>query len=214
MSTRQNYTTKRLFLRSLTPSAVSFLLCGLFGFIVVASNIVLLSVTIGTALPSVLDGQWAIAYTQNVVQPLSTFLANNAFNKSLVALLWGSAGFIAYVAFEYSVHWSKTLKQARNDVQMARGRIVEHPLKDEFWKSVRWRGGVIIAAVMFFIAMQPLLNNASSVASEFVVSKQLATDSLRVVLAILEWALFWHGCVVLLRLFTLRTRMFGDDKLY
>lgn len=214
MSLRQMYTTKQLIKRSLLPSGMSFLLCLVLGFGLVAINIVLLSVDVGTSLPGILDGQWAIAYTQHVVQPLTTFLSNNTFNKLLVALLWGLAGFTMYVGFEYVMHWKKTLRDTQHDVQMARGAIVEHPMQDEFWKMVRWRVIVIACTLVFIVIMQPLLSHAMKVAPEFVVSKDLVNDGVMAGIAMLEWAIFFHGMVVALRLYTMRTRMFGDDLLY
>lgn len=65
--------------------------------ILVATNIVLQSVDIGTSLPGLLDGQWSIAYTQYVVQPLTELLSSEKLNKALVAALWGLAGFVIYV---------------------------------------------------------------------------------------------------------------------
>ena len=200
--------------RSLLPSGISLLLCLVIGFVLVAVNIVLLSVDFGTSLPGVLDGQWAIAYTQHVVQPLTTFLSNNTFNKLMVALLWGVAGFTLYVAFEYFVHWQKRLKEAEHEVQMARGEMVSQPLKAEFWRMVRWRAAVLVAGVLFLIIMQPFLRHAMGVAPHFVVSDNLVADGVQAGLAMLEWAVFLHGLLVLLRLYSMRTRMFGDDELY
>ncbi len=211
---RANLTTKKLFLRSLLPSPTSFLLCGIVGFLTVVSAILLSSVTVGTSLPGVFDGQWAIVYTQNVVQPLTTFLSNNLFNKLLVAGLWGFAGFIVYVAFEYVMHNRKALNDTKHDIQMARGQIVQQPLKDEYWASVKWRVGVVIGGIIFVIAMQPFLHHATGVAPKFVLSQHLGADSIQVAIAIVEWSVFWHGFVVFLRLYLQRTRIFGDDKLY
>jgi|GEM_PF-2446240 len=211
---RQNYTTAQLIRRSLTPSGMSALICLVIGFLLVAINIVLLSVDVGTSLPGVFDGQWSIAYTQHVVQPLTTFLSNNTLNKSLIALFWGMAGFSLYITFEYVVHWRKTLDETRNDVMMARGQIVQHPMENEFWKLMRYRICVIVGYIAFFIIMQPLMRHAVDVAPHFVVSRNIAHDGLQAAIAMLEWALFIHGFVVFLRLYTFRTRMFGDDKLY
>jgi hypothetical protein len=214
MSSRSNLTTRKLLWRSLSPSPTSFLLCGIVGFFTVVSAILLSSVTVGTSLPGLLDGQWAIVYTQNVVQPLTTFLSNNLFNKLLVAALWGLAGFIVYVGFEYVIHGRKALDETKHDIQMARGHVVEQPLKDEFWNSVKWRIGVIVGGILFVIIMQPFLHHATGVAPKFVLSQHLGSDSIQVAIAMVEWSVFWHGFVVFLRLYMQRTRIFGDDKLY
>src|ERR1051326_7423415 len=100
MSQRQKFTTARLILRSLTPSGATLFFCITIAFLLVGVNIVLQSVDVGTALPGILDGQWAIFYTEHVVQPLTQLLSSNTLNKFLIAVLWGVAGFTVYIGFE------------------------------------------------------------------------------------------------------------------
>jgi hypothetical protein len=214
MYPRSNLTTKKLLWRSFLPSPTSFLLTGIVGFFTVASSILLDSVTVGTALPGVLDGQWAIVYTQNVVQPLTTFLSNNLFNKLLVAGLWGFAGFVVYIIFEYVMHTRQDLRDTQHDIQMARGEIIQQPLKDEYWTNIKWRIAVVVGGIIFLVAMQPFLHHASSVPPKFVLSQNLAADSIQVAIAVIEWTILWHGIVVFLRLYLQRTRVFGDSALY
>jgi hypothetical protein len=203
-----------LILRSLRPSAVSLFWCVLVAIALVGINIVLQSVDVGTALPGLLDGQWAAAYTEHVVQPLTQLLNNNALNKMLIAVLWGAAGFVVYIAFEYFVHWSHRFHESKNNIRMARGGTIEHPMAESFWQSVWWRAGVLVAGLLFLIAVQPLLNDALSVADRLLFSDNLLRDGLKTVLAVVEWAFVLHGFVVFLRLYTMRTRLFGDDELY
>jgi hypothetical protein len=214
MSTRQNLTTGQVLWRSLSPSPSSLILCGVIAFLLEAVNIILLTVDAGTSLPGVLDGQWAVAYTEHVVQPLTTFLSNNTFNKLLVAGLWGLAGFLVYVGFEYLLHGTKSFRDTQTEVQMARGRIVEQPLKNQFWRAVWWRLGVICAGISFIIVMQPLINHALGVAPAFVVASNLWYDAWQALTAVMVWTLLMHGLVVFIRLYTMRTRIFGDEQLY
>lgn len=97
---------------------------------------------------------------------------------------------------------------------MARGGKIERPLIGSFWQAVAWRAGVIIAGILFLLLIQPLLNHALSVADDVLLSTNLLRDGLKTVLAVAEWALVLHGLVVFLRLYTQRTRLFGDDELY
>jgi len=214
MSQRQQYTNAQLLLRSLTPSSVSGFLCFGIAFLLVAVNIVLRSVSVGTALPGFLDGQWAISYTENVVQPLTELLSSNTLNKLLIAGLWGGAGFVVYIGFEYAVHSLRSLHESQTNIRMARGGAIERPLANGFWTSVVWRAAVVIVAIVFLIAVQPLLSDAIGVAEVAVLSTNLTNDGLKVLRAIAEWTLILHGLVVLMRLYGRRTRLFGDDKLY
>lgn len=216
MSQRQIYSTKRLILRSLQPSAVSLFVCAVMAFTMVGLNILLRSVDVGLTLPSVFDGQWAIAYSEHVVQPLTEILNNNLLNKSLIAIMWGFAGFVVYVGFEYGVHSFKELRQSRGDIRMARGGQVEYsPLTQNYWRGIWWRTGVLLGGIVFFfIATVPLLAHAFGIAEAAIVSENISRDGLRVLLAMLEWAVCLHAFVVFLRLYTMRTRLFGDEALY
>lgn len=214
MSAKPKYSSFDLLIRCFKPSAVSIFFCLTAAFLLVVANIVLQSVAVGTSLPGLLDGQWAIAYTEHVVQPLTELLSSNTLNKMLIAALWGLAGFIVYVGFEYIIHWSHNLRESQESIRMARGGKIERPLIGSFWQAVAWRAGVIIAGILFLLLIQPLLNHALSVADDVLLSTNLLRDGLKTVLAVAEWALVLHGLVVFLRLYTQRTRLFGDDELY
>lgn len=189
-------------------------ICLVAAIFIVFSIIVLQSVRIGTALPGLLDGEWAVIYTEHVVQPLTEFFSNATLNKSFVALIWGIAGFIVYIGFEYGTRQYRALKQARHDVAIQQGSVLVHPMQRDFTRAAIWRSVIVLLAVLFLIVTQPMLKNAVDSAPAFVMSRDISHDGIKVVLSIFEWWLFWHGFVVLIRLYTMRTRIFGDDKLY
>jgi hypothetical protein len=214
MATKE-FTTGQLIRRSLTPSGISGLLCVTIGLVLVIVHAVLLSINFGTTLPGVLDGQWSIAYSENVVQPLTSFFTNGTLNKMLVAVLWGCIGLAVYMGFEYGIHVYGTMKETQSQVALNRyGSYEERPMQQYFMRSLLWRVGVIVGAFVYLIAMQPVLGYAMSVIPDLILSRDLAQDGPRALGAALIWALFCHGCVVLMRLYTQRTRLFGDDKLY
>jgi hypothetical protein len=211
----RTYTTGQLIVRSLTPSPTSGFLCFGIGLLLAVIHIVLLSVSVGTALPGVLDGQWAVTYTDNVVEPLNTFFTNGAFNKLLVAVLWGGVGLVVYLGFEYAVHSYQNMKNARRQVVLnANGAWEQRAMQNDFLKSALWRVGVLVAGLIFLICMQPLFRIAFSTAPQVVTSQSLTSSAPRILGSALVWMLFLHGCLVLLRLYTQRTRIFGDESLY
>lgn len=214
MPARPKYSSAQLIIRSLRPSAASTFWCLLIAALLVGVNVVLRSVSTGTALPGVLDGQWAVSYTENIVQPLTELLSNNILNKLLVAMLWGVAGFVVYIGFEYGLHWLRDWRESRTNIRMARGNVIERPLTENFWRAALWRTGVLLAGIIFLIAVQPLLRDALEATQGAVVSENLLQDGLQLLFAVLEWAVVLHGLVVFLRLYTMRTRLFGDSGLY
>jgi len=89
-----------------------------------------------------------------------------------------------------------------------------HATQQEANRAILWRIGVAVGFIIFFLLMQPLLRNAGSVVPRFIVSQEIGKDALRLLFAAGEWWLFWHGVVVAIRLYVMRTRIFGDDQLY
>jgi hypothetical protein len=197
------------------PSGISGFICITIGLALVIAHIVLLSVSFGTSLPGVLDGQWSAAYTENIVQPLSTFFANNTFNKLIVAALWGAVGLGVYMGFEYSVHTYKTAQETKRQVALGtNGNWSQRPMRSYFWSSFIWRVSMIALGILYLVLVQPLLRFAMDAAPQLVVSQNIVADSPKALVAALIWAFFLHGCLVIMRLYTQRTRLLGDDILY
>src|ERR1700754_20819 len=86
----------RLF-RALLPSPISILAGMVASMTIVGGYLVIQSVHIGTSLPDIFDGQWGVAYTNNIVQPLTTIFSNNTVGKASTAFLWGLAGLALYI---------------------------------------------------------------------------------------------------------------------
>ena len=214
MTSNQRFSPTALLLRSFMPSAASAFFCVLAAVILVATNIVLQSVDIGTSLPGLLDGQWSIAYTQYVVQPLTELLSSEKLNKALVAALWGLAGFVIYVGFEYAIHTARNLRESHENIRMGRGGTIERPLIASFWRAMAWRFGVILGGIIFLAIFHPLLGDALAISGKVLLDADLVKSSLLVARAVVEWTFMLHGLVVFLRLYTQRTRLFGDDALY
>lgn len=212
---RQDLTPFQLVLRSLTPSAVSFGTCLLVAVVFTLFHIVLSSVSAGTALPGVLDGQWAVAYTQNVAQPLAEFFGNATLNRLTVACMWGVVGLIVYLGFEYGVHTYHAARDAQKEVVLSASGVYQpRPRQYDYIWSMLWRAGTLVVAVLFIIAIQPLISHALQVAPEVVSSRDFMASGPKVLSALAVWTLVCHNFVVFARLYTMRTRVFGDEKRY
>ena len=135
-------------------------------------------------------------------------------SEPAATILTSGIGLGVYMGFEYGIHAYQTMQESRRQVALnAYGAWQEQAMQRSFLQSMLWRVGVIVLGMVFFAAMQPLFSYALSVAPQIVVSRDLQHDGLRAAGAAMVWALFFHGCVVLMRLYTMRTRLFGDDKL-
>lgn len=215
MHENKSYSTLYLIGRSLIPSAIGVAVCLCFGACLIGLHMLMLSLSLGTSLPTVLDGQWGIAYTNSIVQPLQTLFNNLAFNNVLIIVLWGVAGLATYFLFEYIVYIRRDWRAAENEIQMVgERRIVLHPARATFLLTVLWRMGVLVAAAIVFIAMQPLLQFLVSADSAIVAGDlPIRVSILKITLELVGWAVCAHGFVVFLRLFLMRTRLFGDQAI-
>lgn len=175
----------------------------------------LLSLTAGTSLPNLFDGQWGVAYTNNVVGPIEHLTNNLTVNNILTLALWGVAGLCFYVLAEYSWHLLSDWRHAEHDIKMSsEGRVIAHPARRTFLATVLWRMGVLCVAAIGFLFIQPLIQRAFSAGPRIVLGQLRFADALgQVALAILIWMFLTHGFVILLRLFLMRTRIFGDTAI-
>jgi len=193
---------------------MSLALCICFGLLITIVHLLLLSLNLGTSLPTFFDGQWATAYTNGVVQPLESVLNNLAFNNVLLLILWGFAGLTTYFLVEYTMHIYHHWHQAEGDIQLAGGKVIYHPARRSFIKTVLWRSAVLIIATTAFIAAQPLLQDLLVADPRLVLGNlSLATSLRKLGLGLAGWVALAHCVVVFLRLFLMRTRLFGDPAI-
>ncbi len=200
----------RLLIRALTPSSASVLGCFGLAALIVVTHIIMVSLSYGTVLPSILNGDFAAGYTNHIVQPVETFLNNSTYARALAIVVWGCIGFVFYtvaaVIGGFVGHW----REAEDNVEMVgEGRFV-HPLRRSFGLSVLWRVALGIAGGVALMLLQPTFRWMFRV-DGFVFSNAFTLHDLyQVFLSIVVWALVLHGVTVFLRLYLLRTRLFGE----
>ena len=197
------------------PSPMSALLCALVGIGLVGVCLVVLSVSIGTSLPSLFGGEWSIAYTNHVVQPLLSLFSNFTLNKVLFLGLWGLAGLATYFAIEYGIRLFKSARGASHDIQVTPYGVVQHPGISPFFVSALWRAATLLLFLpLFALSLKPLLLQLSAVAPQVVLGHLAAGNTiLRLLALVVQFSLLAHAIVVFLRLFSMRMRLFGDDPI-
>jgi len=214
MIDNKHYSAPYLIGRSLLPSAISGLLCGCFSLLLIGVHLLLLSLSIGTALPQILDGQWGIAYTNAIVQPLQTLFNNLAFNNILGVMLWGVAGLATYLLIEYVMHLHSGWRHAEDDIQIVGEQIIYHPARRSFLTTVLWRVCILIIFIAVFVIAQLPLQRLLATDPGLVIGGLSLTSSVRkLTLELVGWTLFAHSVVVFLRLILMRTRLFGDSAI-
>lgn len=175
----------------------------------------MLSLSLGTSLPSLFGGQWGIAYTNTVVQPLLSIFANFTLNKILFLGLWAIAGLVTYLVIEYVIMLFRNLRSAEHDIQLTAEGIINHPAMSSFFVAALWRAAVLIVFVPgLAIAMQYPLQKLSTLGPRTVLGHVPGTSAiLQLLFLALLFTLLSHAIVVFLRLFAMRMRLFGDDPI-
>ncbi|HEY8999145.1 MAG TPA: hypothetical protein VIM53_02405 [Candidatus Saccharimonadales bacterium] len=200
----------RLLLRASAPSSASLLGCFGLATLIVASHIVMLSLSYGTVLPSIFDGDFAANYTNHIVQPLETLFNNSAYSRALAIVIWGCIGLAFYTVVTTVSGLFRRWREAENDVVMvAEGRYI-HPLRRSFVLSLLWRVGLGVAAVAALVVLQPTFKRLFSVDGRLFANTFTPHDLYEIFLSIFVWAVMLHAATVFLRLYLLRTRLFGE----
>lgn len=200
-------------LRSLSPSPISAIWCLVLGGTVVGGYLVMSSLSFGTSLPGVADGEWGVNYTNNVVRPLLALFSSLTLGNLAVVLLWGLAGLLVYFLVEYVVHIGQDLDSAEHTILITRSGVVQHPTIRAFLLATAWRFGVLLVFVPgLIVALQPPLQLLAKLGPQVVLGGVPDQDKvLRLLGLVLAFGLLFHGVVAFLRLMSMRTRLFGAD---
>lgn len=199
------------FLRSLLPSPISAAICLLLGFmlatfIVVASNLSEKASVSGNQVNSL-----AATYASHLVSPLEALWRNQAVAYVATALLWGLVGFLVYTLFEHVFAAYADWRKKDNYKLTSVGASEYAPQEKERFFRLVWRIGIVVGAFGLFLAVQPVLLQVVLAEGQFVPFVWSPSTIGSFLLQVITWAALFHGCVMALRLFFLRTRLFGDE---
>lgn len=179
----------------------------------VAAGTLLESLNVGTFLPNMLEGTWATAYTNTVVQPLESIFNSKAWSDAAIVVLWGFIGLLVYSLLEFIVEIAQDWREATRDARFTTSGSVPRTHIKEFLFRLFWRVTVVASALVLIVLLQPLLMYTFRTVHQLVLGLPLVTALKQLAYALAIITLIEHCCLVLLRLFTFRTRLFGDDRL-
>jgi hypothetical protein len=196
----------------LLPSPISAAVSIVFGLAVVGGYLVTQSVSIGTSLPDLFEGEWGVAYTNNIVQPLTTIFSNTTFGKAATAFVWGLGGLAVYIIVELATRTYHGLHEAKNNVQITGATVIHHPGLRDFFVALGWRIAVVgLFSVVFAVLVLPLAHSLAEAAPTIILGKISVPGVVRKLLPLVAGcALTAHLLTVFLRLFAMRMRLFGE----
>ena len=207
------HSTLYLTLRSLEPTPTSLVGCIFGGIIIVALNLLALSLNYGTILPTVLDGQWATAYTNHIVQPIESAINNPLLSGGINIVIWGLVGLLIYTVISYTAHSYHSWRETEANVQISEGVVIQHPLQKTHLLRAFWRLAVGVIFVIFLVIVRPIFRMLINIDERLFVGHISTHYILQILWAIVVWALILHVVLVCLRLYLFRTRL-GTDIMY
>lgn len=129
-------------------------------------------------------------------------------------LLWGMAGLAVYSVGEFVFRLYRDGREAGRDVQFVGQRVIQHPARREYMIRVIWRASVLLVALALVVVVHPLPANLLAADARLIAGAfSLAASIRRLVFAIICWTILAHCFVIFLRLFSMRTRLFGDEAI-
>ncbi|HUC89289.1 MAG TPA: hypothetical protein VMR45_00645 [Patescibacteria group bacterium] len=194
------------------PSPASAVGCFLASLGLVMLHVLYASITSRNYLPTFLGGNWAVNQFNGMFGWIEEFTGSEAVSGILQVLLWSLIGLVIFGVIEFCVKGYLTWRKASREVSfVGEGQVAPHPLSRNVLLVVLWRLFIGGCAIIFALTAWPLLRWVLSTDTTLLTGLPFSTSLWRFLLAILAWVFLLHCCVVLLRLYTLRTRLFGGE---
>jgi hypothetical protein len=194
----------------LAPSLTSLIGCFGIGILIVAFHIISLSLSYGTILPSIFNGNFAVNYTNYVVQPLETLFNNNYYGRAVTVIMWAIFGLIVYLIVVGISKFFGEWWEVEKDVEITNGGYYKHPLQRNFFFRLIWRIVLGMITVSLLIIGQGLFRHLFAIDKRLFVGQFKLIDIAEILLVILVWTCICHIATVILRLYLFKTRIFGE----
>jgi hypothetical protein len=199
----------KIFFHTLLPSSASIITGFLLALTIMGGHVLLVTLN-GEVRPAAFDDQALYAYNSNIVDPLLRLTNSSTLNNGLGILFWGIFGWILYAGVAFVASSISEWRLAKSEVRIASGTIVRSPMQRGLAVRLLWRFVIAILLIIYTMAIMPVMHYCLTNDWQMLVSSQI-TDTLPYFFKSLGvWLLVFHGYLVLLRLYMMRTRIFGE----
>lgn len=211
MSVQPHRSTSNLYLlaRSILPSWLSISV-GFLGACVISGAHILAITLNGKALPSSLNEYGIQAYTSAVVDPLLRITNNVTLNNGISIMLWGMFGWALYAVVSFLATNISEIKTARQEIRFSEGILVASPMHRSLIGRLLWRLFIIILFVVGTMFAAQAMHICFTNDYRILLSSTIAGMVPDIATNIGIWMGLLHGYTVLLRWYTLRTRVFSE----
>lgn len=203
------FTFITLFIRTLMPSSASIIATSVLALAMSGAHMLLITIN-GDVSPGALNGQALDIYNAKIVDPLLHVTNNTTVNNWLGVVMWGVFGWILYELASLLITGVGDYRTAKNEVRIAAGTIVSSPMQRTLLVRFAWHLAIAICLSAFTIAMLPVMHYCLTNDYRSLEALTFSDSWPFFVRTVGTWILVLHGYLILLRLYVMRTRVFGE----
>ncbi len=173
----------------------------------IGGHLLLLSLAAGTIFTTLWDGSLSLAYTNYIVQPLLHVFNLGNFGITMNLLIWGLVGWFIFSLGERATRTLRDWHEAEDDVLINGRQIIQHPLREVFIIRTMWQLACIAGFTLLAIQAPLILSYVLAIDRGIFAGQPAATTAIGLGKAVLLCSLLGHCIIVLLRLYSFRTRL-------
>jgi hypothetical protein len=202
-------TSAKIFFHTFLPSSASIITGFLLAITIMGGHMLLVTLN-GEVRPATFDDQVFNAYSTNVVDPLLRITNSSMLNNGLGILFWGIFGWILYAGVAFVASSISEWRLAKHEVRIASGTIVNSPMQRGLAVRLIWRFVIAVCLIVYTMAIMPVMHYCLTNDWQMLVSSNITETLPYFFRSLGVWLLVFHGYLVLLRLYMMRTRIFGE----
>lgn len=203
-----------LVVHTLIPSLSGILTSICVVILLVIAHVIVLSVNNGVLAPGVFgqqSEQWVTVYGNYVLPRLDKLLRNNFLGTAATAFVWAVIGCLVLAILEGTFNTVREARETEGSVTfISPEQMVRHPLRRTLFLRWLWRLFIGMNIVLLTIALFPTMARLLGQDVAMLHAMNIGQLVRGVGTVIVGWTIIIHLYVVLVRLFMLRTRVFGE----
>lgn len=205
----------KIWLHTLSPSLASLTISVTLVVFILAFHLLLLtnnSELLVTELAGVNpDDRLTNFYVLTIQSQLNEAFGSSTLGVISTAAIWGVVGWVVYGGFDFILSNLRNLLGSSKEISAPnKNQIIKHPLMGQIIIKFMWRFTFGLIMVLWTISIQTYITGLFSRDILLITADSSAEMLTHGVIIVLGWLVIFHVYAVLLRLFVLRTRFFGE----
>lgn len=205
----------KLWLHAFTPSLASAVISITLLILILAFHLLLLAndpdLVVYELAGTRPDDRLTQLYVSVIQQPLDNAFGSDTLGILSTVVIWGFVGWAIYGIADFLISNIKTIKGSSTEIiRPNKGKVIRHPLRRQLAIRLLWRFFIGLTLVVATLAMQPYVINLFEMHVELLTADDMAQRATHALFILFGWLAVFHVYVVLLRLFVLRTRFYGE----